>query len=43
MDPLGSQPRGGEQRRDYERVLETREQLVRELGRQPDGPELGLG
>jgi conjugative relaxase-like TrwC/TraI family protein len=38
---LGPEPRGGERRRAYVQAHLARQQLARELGRQPDGMELG--
>jgi conjugative relaxase-like TrwC/TraI family protein len=42
-EPLGPEPDGREQRHDYDRALRAREQLARELGREPDGLDLGRG
>jgi hypothetical protein len=40
---LGPEPAGGEQRRAYQQADLAREELARELGREPDGMDLGLG
>ena len=39
--PLGPEPAGGEQRRDFERAQRARDELVRDLGREAHGDELG--
>ncbi len=39
---LGPEPAGGEQRRDFDRAQRVREDLAHDLGREPDGNELGL-
>jgi conjugative relaxase-like TrwC/TraI family protein len=41
--PLGREPAGGEQRGAYHQADLAREELARELGREPDGIDLGLG
>jgi hypothetical protein len=40
--PLGPEPAGGERRRDFERAQRGRDELARDLGREPHGDELGL-
>jgi hypothetical protein len=40
---LGREPAGDEQRRAYKQAELARQELARELGRQPDGMDIGLG
>ncbi len=42
-DPLGPEPAGGDQRRDFDRAQRAREELAHDLGREPHGNDLGLG
>jgi conjugative relaxase-like TrwC/TraI family protein len=42
-EPLGPEPDGREQRHEYDRAVRARDQLARELGREPDGLDLGRG
>jgi hypothetical protein len=42
-DPLGPEPPGGEQRHDYQRALQTREELAHRLERETPGHDTDLG